>query len=308
LPVAKLYLNGEFNVSKEIPVYCIESFHPNEEEPAPIGFDFQLLEVLAHRFKFTNRPHRHDFYNLLLITAGTGRHTIDFVTYKLQAGSFFFLSPGQVHSWELSPDIRGYTLFFKPDFFLIDRSPHRLRDLPFYHSMSNDPTVLLKDQSLREVVQLLESIRQEYLRPAPHQASIIRAFLEILLLKLSRFYDKDRPAASSYVSHQVSTYETLIDHHFREAKNVKDYAEMMNLTPRNLGKICKKSLNKTATELIQERIILETKRLLLHSDLTVKQIVDDLQFKDDSYFVKYFKKATGTTPEQFRQEHWRGEG
>lgn len=290
----------------EIPVYCIETFAQPEQQRQP-RFDIKILESLVEAFPFTNRPHRHDFYDILVITQGTGSHTIDFVTYEVKPCSIFFLTPGQVHSWDLSRDVKGFSVFFEPEFYLLNRPSGALRDLPFFHGVASEPVLYLDCRQEHFIRETLTNILEEHHQQQEHKYDIIRAYLEVFLLKLSRFYQQNhapRPEHSGYLRHQVVQFETLIDAHFVTTKGVKDYAEMMAMTPKNLNKICKQVLDKTASELIQSRVMLEAKRLLLHSDLTVNQVVDQLNFYDASYFVKFFKKATGQTPEQFRQEHF----
>jgi AraC family transcriptional regulator, transcriptional activator of pobA len=290
----------------EIPIYCIETFAKPEQQQQP-RFDIKVLESLVEDFPFTNRPHRHDFYDLLIITQGSGTHTIDFVTYEVEPCSIFFLTPGQVHSWNLSRDVRGFSIFFEPEFYLLNRPSGALRDLPFFHGVASEPVMYLDCRQEPFIRETLTNILDEYQTQQERKYDIIRAYLEIFLLKLSRFYQQNqlpRPEQSGYLRHQVVQFETLIDSHFIDTKGVKDYAEMMAMTPKNLNKICKQVLDKTASELIRARVVLEAKRLLLHSDLTINQIVDRLNFYDASYFVKFFKKATGHTPEQFRRENF----
>lgn len=288
--------------SPDIPVYCLESFA--DSSPAGPRFDIKVLEDLVEDFPFTHHPHRHNFYDLLIITQGSGTHTIDFVTHEVRPCSIFFLTPGQVHSWDLSRDVKGYSIFFEPEFYLLNRPAGALRDLPFFHGLTAQPVVYLDCQQESFIRETLNHLLREQRGGLPHKGDIIRAYLEVLLLKLSRFYQQNQPhhpEQSPYLRHQVAQFEALIDQHFHTSKSVKEYAERMAMTPKNLNKICKQVLDRTASELIQARVVLEAKRLLLHSDLTVNQVVDRLNFYDASYFVKFFKKAAGATPEQFRR-------
>lgn len=290
--------------SSDIPVYCLSTFNQAGQRPHH-GFDLKVVEELVEDFPFTHHPHRHDFYDLLFITEGSGTHTIDFITYEVKPCSLFFLSPGQVHSWELSRDTKGFTLFFEPEFYLINRPTEALRDLPFFHGFASDPVLYLDCQQHHNIRQILLNMQEEYQQEEqPRTYDILRAYLEVLLLKLSRFYQASqgpKPEASRYLRGLVHRFETLIDQHFAEVKAVKDYADMLHTSPKNLNKICKQAVGKTASEMIQTRVVLEAKRMLLHSDLAVAQVVDKLNFYDASYFIKFFKKATGMTPEQFRR-------
>ncbi len=98
-----------------VPVYCLQSY-PQREPRSP--FFVLTLEELIATFRGVEAPHAHNFYLLLYLTHGTGTHTIDFAAYAVQPSRLFFLTPGQVHSWQLSADCRGYVVFFDAEFFL----------------------------------------------------------------------------------------------------------------------------------------------------------------------------------------------
>lgn len=288
-------------MGKELPVYCIETF--NKEHIHNHGFDIIVLEELVHEFEFTNAPHRHDFYDILFITEGTGTHTIDFVTYEVKPCSIFFLTPGQVHSWDLSSDIKGYTIFFTPEFYLMDCNKKKLLDFPFFHSINNRPCLYLDCLVDPVIKQTISEIFNENKQTELGRDNIVRAYLDVLLTKLSRHYfDNTNLEKSNKITYRVRELESLIDGNFREIRSVKEYASRMNISAKHLNDICKKALNKTVSNLIQERVMLEAKRLLLHSDLTVSQIADQLKFFDKSHFVRFFKKQANQSPELFRRD------
>jgi len=100
---------------------------------------------------------------------------------------------------------------------------------------------------------------------------------------------------------KIRQFEELINLHFIEKKEIKDYADMMNITPNYLNALCKTFLNKTASLLLQERLLVESQRLLTHTDLSIKEIVFQLGFNDTSYFTRFFKKLSSKTPIEFRK-------
>lgn len=143
----------------------------------------------------------------------------------------------------------------------------------------------------------------------PQRYAIVRALLEILLLQFTRFYEENPQSelhGTFYKNEVVRNFDKLIDENFREVKTVQEYSERLSLTPKNLNKICKEVLGKSASELIHERVLLEAKRLLLYAGCSMQEIVNELHFNDTSYFVKYFKKYTGHTPERFRANYKNG--
>ncbi len=284
----------------DLPVYCINTFRQSQPDQAN-SFDIKVLEKLVDDFQFTSLPHRHDFYNILFIERGTGTHTIDFVTYEVKPCSIFFLTPGQVHSWNLSGNIKGFTIFFTTQFYLMDSTEKKLVDIPFFHSLSNHPYLYLdcmKDESIRQAI---HEIFVENEKRENGSDVIIRAYLDIIITKLARYYKQSWISQqTSNLTYQIRELESLVDKHYKQYKLPREYADKMNLSPKHLNEICKKGLSKTVGDLIQERIILEVKRLLAYSHKNISEIADELNFSDKSYFIRFFKKQTGVTPEQFR--------
>jgi len=293
----------------EIPVYCIASFEDLTEGKRGLPrFDLKLIGDLVKNFEFTNTPHRHDFYDIVIITEGHGKHTIDFVEYDVKPGTVFFVSPGQVHSWKFSKDIKGYSIFFEEVFYEFPGGM-RLRDMPFFHVPHTKPLVRLDLQENAWVERIIQEMRWEIEKKRPQRYAIVRALLEILLLRFTRFYEENPQSelqGTFYKNEVVRNFDKLIDENFREVKTVQEYSERLNLTPKNLNKICKEVLGKSASELIHERVLLEAKRLLLYAGCSMQEIVNELHFNDTSYFVKYFKKYTGHTPERFRANYKNG--
>jgi AraC-like DNA-binding protein len=122
---------------------------------------------------------------------------------------------------------------------------------------------------------------------------------------LSRLYlppDQIKPHNQTQLAH-TRRLELLIESHFREIKSPARYAEMMYMSERNLNRTIKLILNKTVSDLITDKVILEAKRMLIHTRLTVAQISFDLGYDDNSYFIRLFRKKTGKTPLKFQQDY-----
>lgn len=248
-----------------------------------------------------DKPHGHDFYIVLLITHGSGKHIIDSKTYEVSPGVLFFVNPGQVHAWDLSDDIDGYILFFSKEYLLVEFHHNQLSKLPFFHTRIQDPILKLHKNEGEEILQGFRSIDKEYLAGKPYCHDLIRLGLKSLLLKIERKYamvpaDKKK----SYQENLFDKFESLVDQHFKEHITVAGYAQIMNLSLKQLNGVCRKSVNKTPGDIIQNRVILEAKRLLMHSDAPVFSIAETLNFNDGSYFIRLFKKVTQTTPEKYR--------
>jgi AraC-like DNA-binding protein len=283
-----------------LPVYNIESFRTNSKSPF---FDIKLLEEHVRQFEVTHHPHRHDFYLVLFVTQGEGVHNIDFVDYAVKPYSVFFLTPGQVHAWRFTEDAKGYVIFFTSAFYRLFQRTRQLSDFPFFHSMTTPGCLYLEADYEGLFTPVLGELLRESLHAETGRDEILHNYLDIFLLRLSRYYHHaDQPLESKTLALQVQKLEVLIDTHFRTLKQPRDYADLMNVTAKHLNDICKRGLNKTSSELIQERLLLEIKRLLTYSNATIKALADTLGFHDKSYLMRFFKKHTGLTLDQFREQ------
>lgn len=293
-------------VSKQLPVFNIGNFEDYKCcMHMESGFYIRVFDEHIRQNKFIDVTHSHDFYLVLLITEGSGTHKIDFHEYKIEPGAFFILSPGQMHHWDLSEDVNGYILFFRKDYFLIDFNQDRLDRLPFFKSTFSKPYVKLDTHDIDVLQDLYKQINREYSMRLTQSHEMIRLYLNIMFIELSRIYKNahDSEFEFKYEVIQLNRFERLIDEHFKEHISIAEYADLMSLSMKQLNYICKKTLNKTPSELIQERVLLESKRLLVHTTASVSTIAEMLNFSDSSYFIRIFKKASSTTPDKFRLQH-----
>ena len=277
----------------ELPTYNLRAF-PHHEPEAP--FYMTRLEELVRDFKGIDRSHSHTFYLLMWIVAGTGKHTIDFRTYDVGPRQLYFLTPGQVHSWELSADIRGYNLFFEPGYFR-SRFSSRLFSYPFFHSHQHRPLLDMPDPAFETLYDLAFA---EYRLPAPQRQEVFLSYLHIILEKANRTYQQTWPGEATPSYDRLRQYEELLEQQFLTVREVKTYADQLNVTPNHLNHICKKLLGKTASQLLYDRLVIEAKRLLTHTAMSVKEIGYLLHFEDPSYFVRFFRTHAGLTPLEFR--------
>ena len=284
-------------MSSHVPVYKLQSF-PRHEPNAL--FYMTRLEKLVQEFKGIDQPHSHTFYLVMWISRGSGTHTIDFKTYSIRPYQLYFLTPGQVHSWQLSADTQGFNLFFEPNFFRT-RLGNRLHQYPFYHSHQQLPLVeVTQPQSLFS--DLFRYAYQEYEQHQTNRSEVFLSYVHILLESANRLYDEQLTGTAPHYYDRIRQYEDLLESQFIQVREVSAYAAQMGLTPNHLNHICQKVLGKTASQLLHERVVIEAQRLLTHTAQSVKEVGFQLGFEDPSYFVRFFKKYTGHTPVGFRNE------
>lgn len=264
---------------------------------------FFEIKTLEHQIReFTYLPSRHDCYLILFVTQGRGTCMIDFVTYEVKPFTAFFLTPGQMHSWELSDDAKGFVIFFTLTFYKMQKGEKNITDFPFFNILNNPCCLHLNEQNDASIIVTFQEMIRENSMNQYGRDDILRNCLDILLIRLSRYHQQNRiPRQTLMLISQIRRLESLIDKHFRELKLPRDYADRMNVTPKHLNDICKRALNKTISDLIHERLVLEAKRMLVYTDMTIKQVALNLEFNDRSYFIRFFKKRMGITPERFRR-------
>ena len=250
-------------------------------------------------------PHRHSFYQILIFTKGSGTHIVDFNTYSIIPGQVYFLAPGQVHSWALDAATDGFIINFNETFFTaVCYNPHFLNEFPFFNIISGKSMMQLKKNQLPVIVTLVEKLLEEFNCDEDFKNDLLRAFLLQLLIHFARNCRPDGLTKTNkhhYIL--LRNFEKLVEQHYKAKKLPKEYAEMLFVTPNHLNTMCTTTAGKSAGELIRERILLEAKRLLVNSQLSIAEIGYQLSFEDNAYFSRFFKKYTAVTPEAFRKTH-----
>ncbi|MGA0560600.1 AraC family transcriptional regulator [Larkinella sp. VNQ87] len=242
------------------------------------------------------KPHQHDgYFELIVLLEGAGFHWVDTQLIPIAPPMAFFLSPGQVHCWQLTAIPKGYVLLFRPDFIDPLHSP----DLyPLVQQLEQDREVMLTDTV--SVTDLLTAIEKEYQTPTRHSPVVLRGLTQVLLARILEFRTSEAPVRTGREA-VFRRFTDLLRKPVNQTMRVFHFAEQLGVSPQHLNAICRRVSGRSASELITHQVILESKRHLLHTDQTITEIADRLCFSDPSHFVKYFKKKTGHTPVAFRK-------
>jgi AraC-like DNA-binding protein len=247
-------------------------------------------------------PHRHSFYQIVLFTSGGGSHSIDFNRFDVQALQMYFMVPGQIHTWEFEGEMEGYVVNFSESFFrsFLLQSDY-LDSFSFFDGDSSHAVVQLPETMQGKIVGLFEELLFYPLPITSQQADLIRVLLLQLFLTIEQ---SDAMSAEqkgrAHKPQVIRDFQKLINQHYTKLRLPGEYAPLLHITPNHLNALCKEHLGMQAGALIRNRITLEAKRLLTNADLTISQISYALNFSDNSYFTKFFKKETGVTPEGWR--------
>ena len=265
-----------------------------------LGEETWDITLFEHTEKGRNdliEPHMHDFYLLLFIEKGEGIHEIDFTKHVVKPYQIYFLRPQQVHYWQLSGNTKGYQLMFSKNTINLI---HGLSQLPFFQ-LGVPQLINLFPENYFNLKSTIEELNNLLLKNQniDHEISILQFFL--LLKKIQKLYNKEYPLLEQENKDlKIQEFKNLLEKYFTEHHQVAFYAEKLNITPNYLNIRCKKKLGITASQVIQQRIVLEAERLLITTNLPIKEIAFSLSFFDIGYFYHYFKKWVNKTPKEFR--------
>ncbi|WP_027418691.1 AraC family transcriptional regulator [Crocinitomix catalasitica] len=287
-----------------LPVLRIDQFD-NSTHNADVYANIFSDHIRTYHASIT-KPHKHDFYLVVLFTKGLGIHEIDFKSYNIQPGSLFILRPGQTHYWELSKDIEGYIFFHTESFYKSFFPNNTLSNYPIYYSNYNSQQINLSASDLKNYTIRFEQLYKEYKGEAWHKLNALSNQIESIYIDLSRLYieqEKDKVHVLPKSMNYVRELEVLIEANYLTLKKPSQYANLLNISTKHLNKIVQNSLGKSSSELINNRIILEAQRLLTHGQINVKEIAYELGYEDPSYFTRFFKTNVGVSPTAFADNY-----
>lgn len=231
---------------------------------------------------------------------------VDGTLYKTDGNTVLFLSPYQNLVWKKVPKTCRH-LSFHSDFYCIEYHKYEVAcNGLLFNNAYLTPYVKVSDDLLTHLYQLMDHIRDEQRNDEqeeqPFTSSIIKSYLQLLLALCSREKEALEGQHSTVVDGQALLFEQLLEKHHLSERRVSFYADQLGLSSEVLSRKSRQAFGKTPTQLIQDRVIIAAKRFLHLSDKSVKEIAVLLNFQDEFYFSRYFKKATGLSPKHFRDK------
>ena len=250
-------------------------------------------------------PHRHAYYHIFLFVRGTGTVTVDFEQFDLVPGRIYFMIPGQVHWWKITDEDEGYGLNFSENLFhSFIANPDYLLQFPFLRGLPEESVMDLKGDALSEATYFFKQIIQEAGKKDSFSLDQVCFHLMSLFISVSRHENIPVRMQTTVLNQKIlHQFRTLVNQNYKEKKLPREYATMLYITPQRLNTISNEQLGISAGEIIRNRILLEAKRLLVNVDMSITEIAYELNFSDNSYFTKFFKKYTNATPEDFRKQY-----
>lgn len=282
----------------DLAVYPVSVFYPEFKD-----FWFSSLERLLEKFPVLERPHKQSFYMILFVEKASGVISLDRSMIRLDESKVICIKPNSVFSLDINRAAKGWVVGFTEHFFSLRYNNNVLYQFAFLKKQADSYVRLNKRQAARwnTVLQLMQ---EETAVVQKGIEKVLRSYLNILLFDLDRKFQKDTFAEKANgKDEKVIQFEQLLEEHFISEKKPSFYARKLYITTNYLNKLCHEYRNVTGGELIRKRIIIEAQRLLHYTTLSVAEVGYKLGFESPSYFITFFKKNTGTTPDYFRKNN-----
>lgn len=262
------------------------------DNPSGVGMELYRMPEFFQQLKGmeTDTMHLHGFYEIIWFQKGSGTHYVDFNQYAIAPGTIFFISPGQIHSFDTKHDQEGYVLKICAELF------------DDFVSLS---CVTVQDKDSAALEMLIGAMQEELKKEdSLGHREALHALVKLFVIIVRRSYAGMNPSAPN--PHKVSykaflNFRKLIEENYCRLHTVKDYASLLNVSSKTLTLYVNECSKYSPLELINNRIILEAKRLLRYSVLSVKEIAFRLGFEDPSYFAKFFKRLVKQSPADYRE-------
>ncbi|WP_321396064.1 helix-turn-helix domain-containing protein [Emcibacter sp.] len=282
-----------------IPNFVLYGEQGEEIFPDYLHIESIRARSLRHGWKF--RPHRHhNLHQFFFIAKGGGRALIEELNHPLLNGLVIVMPPMAVHGFEFLPDTEGWVLTIPTPFLqrILEEEPQVLEYLSNIRIFQGD------EETAGQFRGLFAAIETEHAASKAARGLFVRSMVTLLACSIFRACppeEETRQEAANQKQVILRNFQTLVDEQFKARWPVARYADRLGITPTHLSRICRQVLHVPASELVTERSLLEARRLLIYTSLTIAEIAYDLGFSDPAHFSKFFREKTGKKPSEFRQ-------
>lgn len=290
------------NRSNAIPLFALYG-----EEAQAADAEFVHVEDIQSRSRLYNweiRSHAHRglFQTVVVLEGGADVH-LDDRTASVTAPCAMVIPPAVVHAFQFRPDTQGFVLTVAEAMLFDGASAH---SRPLFETLFLEPCVvdLARDPaSAGRIAALLDQLMAEFRWPQLGRAMMCEWLVRgvLLLLERQRAASSGGTRSERVRTELFSRFRALVEEHYAEHWPVPRYAEALGLTERRLNRLCRTLVNRSAFEVVQDRLLLEARRRLIYIAAPVSLLAYELGFQDPAYFNRFFKKLTGVTPAAFRK-------
>ncbi|MEL6656708.1 MAG: helix-turn-helix transcriptional regulator [Bacteroidota bacterium] len=249
-------------------------------------------------------PHRHDYYTVLLIGKASGEHLIDYQSFPFQPQEVHFVGPGQVHQVAATAKPTGWVFTFSRDFLVENNIPESfITNINLFRTFGHSPPLALDQATFDRLFSIIQQMHECLPLNLTYRNRALGALLQLFLIHCNNSAAVDPSQLDEDNSGVciLRDFKHLVDDHYAKWHKVNEYAAEIHLSPKYLSQTVKQFTGKSAKEFIQDRLVLEAKRLLLHTELSVKEIAYRIGFEEPLHFSGFFKKKAGISPSHFRE-------
>lgn len=287
-------------MSSKIVKSCAISYFTQDQS----SFFMKDIAVLLEDHPVLCEYFRASCYMLLLIREGEYGLSVNDFELEGHSSKVIVIKPGDIVKFNLIKDCKGSFVCFEESFFSLRYHENVLRFFDFFQTDSV-PSQQLDSILSEKLSVLLALMNVEHSSGRVDREKVLRSYLNILLCELQSLTNEgsieNYKVVKSAVNHRILMFQDLVEQYFKEAKTPAFYAEKLCVTPNYLNKLCKQEKGVTAGQIVRQRIVIEAKRLLQFSTFNINEIARELCFDSTSYFVTFFKKQEGITPENYRK-------
>lgn len=250
---------------------------------------------------------RLNYYSIIWITKGSGKVKADFSEYDFEENTLFAFSPYQPFMFSSEQKLEGTVIQFHPDFYCIHMHQKEVAcNGVLFNNIYEPPFTHIDENSGQNFKMILEQMKKEMLNAALAQYELLVSFLKIFLINASRLKTQQQPELPNKLDGLrepfiLQNLKEAIEKDFKTKHSASDYADTLNISANALAKITKSYFNKTLTDLISERIIIEAKRELYLTNKSIKEIAFELGYNDEHYFSRFFKNNADVSPQMYRE-------
>ncbi len=286
----------------------VQSYSIQENAHSGLELELHFMPKFFHENGCGSMPpHIHEFYQIIWFRHGKGNHRVDFTDYPVTDNTIFFVAPGQIHAFDGTGNYEGVIILFNASFFADEESSESIfLKYNVFNAYDSSPYYKVGNEEAERLMFLVNEMNREYtLTGAFAHKDYMQYLLRLFLVRVQRSGER-KEEAKLYVSNIANRtfvrFRQLLEQNFHNVHTVQEYADMLNISARTLTKYVSQSAHSSPLQIINDRIVLEAKRLLQHTSLNIKEIGYSLGFEDPSYFAKFFKRQEGIMPSEFRKE------
>jgi len=270
-----------------------------------------MVQVDGESLELINSDEYKSYIKVLYVSEGC-KIKVDFNVYDTPGPSLFFISPNQVVSIEELCDEPGFLIFYNQDFYCIQIHDDEVAcDGLLYNNIHNMPMTAVPVQEAAFINNLFSQIEDEFTLKDCSQEEMLRTYLKQLFIKSTRLWKVQHLDVEMAQQHNdvefFRRFTQLVEANYKRKHSVADYADMLTIAPKTLSHKFKRLSQPQPNEIIKSRIILEAKRLLVHTSKSAKEIAYDLGYEDPAYFSRLFFIKTGETPFGFKSKYLSGQ-